>query len=274
MDMPEAMDAVSTVEQFDGLGGQSAPDDAAGVLREREVPERAASTIGELLDEASGADEAGARGGKQADAEPGWIKKRVESAVQKQIGRAVDDAVARISRQYEERMAPLLEQVHRQEARQLVADGEFKSEERALEYVRLKSGRGGEAAPEPPARDAARNRDAQGRFVAGNGANADARARELYSQADALQRATGLDVMGAFRGDESIRRRVLSGEWDFADVARAMSGKSGGRGAPPAPARSPNEGRMRASSISGLSDAQFDKLDEALRNGKVFDLRE
>lgn len=278
-------EATGAVEYIDV---SSSPDDAAQGLTEQKTPERTGASLEELLTDEDGGDGEGAaasgkegkQNGEPPSREPGWIKKRVDTAVQREVSKAVADATSRVRQEYEARMAPLMEQAYAQQARQLVADGEIKDEQRALEYVRLKSGQGMSASEPSKSASAATaqdtpTRDAQGRFTARSpqaAPSVEARARELYGQAETIKRATGIDVMEAFSADNTVKAKVINGEWDFTDVARHVTGRQG-RTTPPPPARSPNDGRAQPSSVAKLTDTQFAKLDEELRNGKVYDLR-
>ena len=206
--------------------------------------------------------------------EPGWIRQRVDKAVAK----AVAEAEARVKAQYEQQLAPLRNQMMEQEAAKLVSDGEFKSKERALEYVKLKNGMSIEPAAQtsaPVQENASPARDAQGRFTKNeSGSQADAvvqaRASLLAQQAQRIKSNSGVDVMQAFNGDKNIQNRVLSGEWDFHDVADYLSG----RGNVPTPIRSAGgDTGNYGVSITNMTDAQFRKLQENLASGHRYDMR-
>lgn len=199
--------------------------------------------------------------------EPGWIKQRVNKAVNK----AVAEAEARVTARYEAMLAPLRESMLDRQAQELVQSGEFKSLERAKEYVRLKNG----ATPAPaaaPAPEADKPpRDAQGRFQSRDSENR-ARADLLAQQAQKIQSRRGLDVMGAFNSDPDIKNRVLSGEWDFYDVADHLDAGGQQRRSVPAPVRTPNSAGMSGMSIASMTDAQFEQLEKNLRLGRRYDL--
>lgn len=202
--------------------------------------------------------------------EPGWIKQRVNKAVEK----AVAEAEARVRSQYEAMLAPIRESVLERQANDLVAQGEFKSLERAKEYLRLKGGMPAEApAPTQPAQQQP-NRDAQGRFVAADKSTEDdaarhARADILAKQAQKIKSTRGVDVMDMFHADDAVKQRVLSGEWDFYDVAEQMTA----RRSTPAPMRTPNAGAMSGVSIMNMTDEQFARLQANLSAGRTYDLR-
>lgn len=202
--------------------------------------------------------------------EPGWIKQRVNKAVEK----AVAEAEARVTAQYEAMLAPIRESVLDRQAEELVKAGEFKNLERAKEYVRLKNGatttQTSEDAPESK-----QQRDEQGRFKAAadteKSAMTHARADLLAKQAQKIKAKRGIDVMQALNEDNEIKNRVLSGEWDFYDVADNLSSP---KKTAPVPMRTSNGGtNPSAVSISGMTDEQFKRLQANLANGRIYDMR-
>lgn len=199
--------------------------------------------------------------------EPGWIKQRVNKAVNK----AVAEAEARVTARYEAMLAPLRESMMDRQAQELVQSGEFKSLERAREYVRLKNGdtTAPAAAPAPAANQPPR--DAQGRFQPKDSENR-ARANLLAEQAQKIQSRRGLDVMGAFNSNPDIKNRVLSGEWDFYDVADHLDAGGQQRRSVPPPVRTPNGAGTANMSIANMTDAQFEALERNLRLGKRYDV--
>jgi len=188
--------------------------------------------------------------------EPGWIRQRVDKAVQK----AIRETEARMQAQFDTALAPIRESMMERQADELVAAGEFKSRERALEYVRLK---GGQVAPAAPAEQP---RDAQGRFTSQADPDVTARANLLAQQANKIK-SRGVDVVHEFNTNPDVKQRVLSGEWDFYDVAENMQGRV------PAPMRTPNGASIGAMTIANMSDAQFAKLQQNLAAGKTYDAR-
>lgn len=203
--------------------------------------------------------------------EPGWIRQRVDKAVSK----AVRETEARMQAQFEATLAPIRESVWERQADALVASGEFKTRDRALEYVRLKGGVMTQPVQPEPQQPATQPRDAQGRFTApapqqqpANDPVIAARAQMLSQQADKIKARQGLDVMQAFNQDESIRQQVLSGNWDFYDVADALR-----EGRMPSTVRSANGASAGATAIANMSEAQFQKLQENLAAGKIYDAR-
>lgn len=202
--------------------------------------------------------------------EPGWIKQRVNKAVEK----AVAEAEARVTAQYEAMLAPIRESVLDRQAEELVKAGEFKNLERAKEYVRLKNGatttQTSDNAPESK-----QQRDEQGRFKASEdtekSAMTHARADLLAKQAQKIKAKRGIDVMQALNEDNEIKNRVLSGEWDFYDVAENLTAP---KKTAPVPMRTSNGGtNPSAVSISGMTDEQFKRLQANLANGRIYDMR-
>ena len=196
----------------------------------------------------------------QGTSEPGWIKKRVDKAVQK----AVAETEARMNAQFQAQMAPIFERMLDQEARELVKQGEFKSLDRAKEYLQLKQG----MTPKQQPKQQPRNE--QGQFTSQQEQENHVRADMLARQAQKIKANQGLDVMAAFNENEDIKNKIISGEWDFYDVAEAMRKP---RQRAPAPMRSPNgaSGSER-STIATMSDEQFDRLDRKIAEGARYNL--
>lgn len=188
--------------------------------------------------------------------EPGWIKKRVNKAVEK----AVAETERRMTAEFERQMAPIREKMLNDEAKALVQQGEFKSVERAKEYLQLKQG----MTPAPVSEQQPRNE--QGRFAPKNDPVIEARIELLANQADKIKDKTGIDVMAEFNSDLEIKNAVLSGEMDFYEVAEQM--KQSPKKRPPAPMRSPNgASNVITNPIMDMSDEQFRKLNQRLDEG-------
>lgn len=186
--------------------------------------------------------------------EPGYIRQRIDKAV----ARAVAETEQRMQAMFDQQLAPLRESMMERQASELVESGEFKSKETALEYVRLKAGMPVQAQPVQP-------RDEQGRFTSQEDPMAQARASVLASQADKIRNNRGLDVMAAFNSSPGIRQKVLSGEWDFYDVAENMQSAR-----VPSPMYTPNGASFEGLSINQLSDEQFEQLNRNLAAGKTY----
>lgn len=190
--------------------------------------------------------------------EPGWVRQRVDKAV----ARAVQETEARMRAEFESTLAPFREDMMSREADGLVAAGEFKSRDRALEYVRMKNGLPGVVQQQAPQVDA-QQVDAGTR----------ARAQMLAKQAEKLKAQHGYDVMGEFNSNNEVRQKVLSGDWDFYDVAEAME-QSGRQTKAPRLVRTPGSSGLSGKfSINEMSDAQFEQLQKNLRAGKTYDAR-
>lgn len=193
------------------------------------------------------ADESTGAAAQRTKSAPGWIKRRIEEGVKRETA-ALE---RRLREEYEEKLRPLREAALDAQAGQLVRQGEFRSHERALEYLRLKSGQ------------AAQPSDADAR----------ARAQALFSQAKAIRELGGVDVLSLYQNDPAVQRRVLSGEWDFMDVYREAGGRGAKPQTPPAPVRSANGGASGAPDVRRMSAGELKRMNEALMRGETFDLR-
>lgn len=250
-------------ETVEMMLNESVPDDAAQA--QAETP-----SLAEALEDVSEPAQEAEQDPASSTKEPGWIKQRISKAVEK----AKAEVRAEIRAEYEAMFAPMREQMYDQQAQELVQSGEFKSLERAKEYIRLKNGQPTQQKQETPKEQP---RDDQGRFQ-NQGKNSDSenrvRASLLAQQAQKIQQRRGLDVMGALNDNPEIRHRVLSGEWDFYDVADYLeSGEQQGRRRPPAPVRTPNgAGASAGLSIANMSDEQFERLQRKLATGGRYDV--
>lgn len=242
------------MSEFENTGSFMAQESAADAAQL--APETGAET-GEAFSDFTGDAEPETETQVQAEApakEPGWIKGRIDKAVQK----AIRETEQRMQAQFDARFAPLRERMMDEQAQDLVKAGEFKSIERAKEYVRLKGG----VTLEEPA-------NAQEAQPAQRDPAVDARLQMLAKQADKLK-ARGQDVMAVFQSDEGIRNAILSGDMDFYDVAEQMQPR---RRMPSAVRSANNAGGQGSLDILGMSDAQFQKLQRDLAAGKKYDLR-
>lgn len=102
--------------------------------------------------------------------------------------------------------------------------------------------------------------------------NAQARAQFLYDQAETIKRATGFDAMALFGSDPEVQKAVLSGQKDFADIAKEYGGPSQAKRTP-SPVRTSGEGQVVARSFKDMTDEQFDALQDKLSHGRYIDLR-
>lgn len=196
--------------------------------------------------------------------EPGYVQKRIDKAVAK----AVAETEARMNAAFEKQMAPIREKMLTDEAKELVRQGEFKTLERAKEYLQLKQGY------KPTAQEALEQpqpRNEKGQF-AKQDPGVQARIDMLAHQADRIKAKGGPDVIDAFNTDPEIKEKVMNGEMDFYEVAEQLEEQqqkaSQKRAKPPTPMRSPNgaSGSDR-STIASMSDADFDRFDRQVSEG-------
>lgn len=190
---------------------------------------------------------------EQQHTEPGWMKQRIGKAVD----RAVAEAEARIRAEYQQQIQELQDERLERQAQDLVRSGEFKNLETAKEYLQLKGGRTQQPKPaEQPAEDQQPEIDPVIR----------AKADMLAAQARKIKASRGLDVMAAYNSDPEIQRKLASGEWDFYDVAEAM----GEERRAPSISRSANGARSEKKSIADLSEAEWQRLQKNLANGRKY----
>ena len=200
--------------------------------------------------------------GAQGTSEPGYIKKRIEKAV----SRAIAETEARMNAMFEEKMAPIRDRMLTDEAQELVRQGEFRTLERAKEYLQLKQGitpvNTGEAPAQP--------RSANGQFAPKEDPATTARISMLTHQADRIRESGGPDVIGEFRNNPEIKKKIINGEMDFYDVAEQMKAP---KRKPPSPMRSPNGASgQNTNAIDSMSDDQFRRLEKRIQNGERFRL--
>lgn len=200
--------------------------------------------------------------------EPGWIKKRIEASNAK----VREEMRAEMQAEIEKVLAPYREAELQRQAEDLVASGAIRDKEMALELLRLRGGKSVSAPAVEQPKDY--SRDAQGRFApkqpeAEQQNETDARmqyrAETLAAQANKLQQR-GLDVQAFYRSNPEIQRRVLSGEWDFYDVAEAMTEQR-----VPVPVRQTNGAGYGGNlDITSMTDEQFARLNARLAKGEQF----
>lgn len=248
---------------------ESAPDDAA------QVPETDADALSTALE--SIAPEAAAEAGQQEadgdlkEPEDGGLRGRMKQFEKRGYNRAMKEWAER-ERGYQERLAKYEQMELEADAKEFAQKNNI-PENFALEYMRMKRGLPAEGEQQP--------RDDAGRFVerAPSEPAADTAAQErasvLMTQAEAFEkmsdgRVTRDDILNAFQGDAEMRQKVVSGEWDFTDVGRALSG---GRQRAPKVSRSASNGQIQNSTFMGMSDEDFARFDERIRQGAVFDAR-
>ena len=198
---------------------------------------------------------------QEQPSEPGWIKQRVNKAVQK----AVAETEARMQAMFEQQMAPIRAKMMEDEAQELVRTRKVTDIETARELVRLRQGQPAQQAAEPQ-QQVQRNETPQDDPVTTT------RINMLAHQADTIKNETGMDVVDVFLNDDDIQEAVKNGEMDFYDVARMMEQQSNRR--PPSPMRSPNGASGVAhNAITTMSDEQFRRMEKRIAEGARYTLR-
>lgn len=200
--------------------------------------------------------------------EPGWIKKRVDKAVQK----AIAETEARMQAMFDAQMAPIREKLLEDEANKLVKNGTVKDLETARELVRYRQGQ----SPAPAqTQDDSQPRNEKGQFTPkqdGRDPVIQKQIDMLQHQADRIKAAGGPDVISEFQNNEEIHDKVIKGEMDFYDVAEQM--KAAPKKKPPAPMRSPNGASgSEKSTIASMSDEQFEKFEKKVSSGVRYSVK-
>lgn len=194
--------------------------------------------------------------------EPGWIKRRVGAAVDK----AIRETEQRIRAEYDAKLAPLMERMLEQDAMELVQSGTVKDLETAKELVRYRQGQGQPVKAEQP-------RNEKGQFAqkeSGEDGAVQVRISMLQHQADRIRDQRGVDVIAEFQNNPETKQKVISGEWDFYDVADAIKERKAARKAP-SPMRSSNGASgAEKSTIASMTDEQFERLNKRLEEGARF----
>ena len=199
--------------------------------------------------------------------EPGWIKKRVDKAVQK----AVAETEARMQAMFDAQMAPIREKLLEDEANKLVKNGTVRDLETAKELLRYRQG----MSPEP-AQGEGQPRNEKGQFAPAPERDPAIQAQidMLQHQADRILDGGGPDVIEAFRNDPDIKEKVIRGEMDFYDVAEYLEDMQEQRRKPPAPMRSPNGASgSEKSTIASMSDEQFEKFEKKVSSGVRYSVK-
>jgi len=254
---------------------QQAVQDDAVLEPMQEQEEQPISSLDEITDQPEEQQQDNGQQSAQeqpAKSEPGWMRKKMDAAVSK----ALQEQETRLRAEFAASLEPLRESMYERQADQLVASGEIKSKEMALKYVKAMAGIPSSEPDQTPKNQQPRTPD--GRFAsfqqqAGPDAETKARATILAAQADKIKASRGLDVAALYQTDPEVQEKILSGEWDFYDVAEAMSQP---RRRVPSPVRSSNSAMGTAADageIANMSDAQFDRLLKNLGEGKVYDMR-
>ena len=250
-------------------------EEAEDVLQElvEEPAEEPSESLESLLGEDDGndgGDEEQPKDDKQTQqrgtrSEPGYVQGRIAKAVQK----AVAETEARLTAQFEAQMAPIREQALNAEAQELVRSGKVKDLETAKELVRYRQGQP-QAAKQG---DGSQPRNQQGQFQQKEDPATKAQIQMLRHQAARIKENGGPDVTNAFLDNEDIKRKVVSGEWDFYDVAEHLK-KGGAKKKAPAPMRSPNRASgMSPNAIDTMSDEAFERMEKNIGKGARYSLR-
>ena len=199
--------------------------------------------------------------------EPGWIKKRVDKAVQK----AVAETEARMQAMFDAQMAPIREKLLEDEANKLVKNGTVKDLETARELVRYRQGQ----PAQPQKQDEGQPRNEKGQFTPkqeGRDPVIQKQIEMLQHQADRIKAAGGPDVIREFQTNEEIHEKVIKGEMYFYEVAEYM--KATPKKKPPAPMRSPNGASgSEKSTIASMSDEQFEKFEKKVSSGVRYSVK-
>ena len=199
---------------------------------------------------------------QEQPSEPGWIKQRVNKAVQK----AVAETEARMQAMFDQQMAPIRAKMMEDEAQELVRTRKVSDIETARELVRLRQGQPAQQAAEP------QPRNDQGQYAPREDPAITTRINMLAHQADTIKNETGVDVVDVFLNDDEIQEAVKNGEMDFYDVARMMEQQNNRR--PPSPMRSPNGASGVAhNAITTMSDEQFRRMEKRIAEGARYTLR-
>jgi len=260
---------------------QQAVQDDAVLEPMQEQEEQPISSLEEITDQQEAQPENDQQANQQQapQSEPGWMKKKMEAYANKALQEQETRLRAEFRAELNNVLGPLRESMYERQADDLVASGQIKSKEMALKYVKAMAGITS-SEPDQQPKTHTQPRTPDGRFASSQqqqtepDAETKARARILAAQADKIKSSKGLDVAALFQTDPEVKEKVLSGEWDFYDVAEAMSSQP--RRRVPSPVRSSNSAMgapADASAIANMSDAQFERLLKNLGEGKVYDMR-
>lgn len=267
------------MEQNENIGTLEEQGNLDPALEEsfiEEADEEQPISLGEALSDAgtADADQTGTDEGNSSQSagersEPGYVQKR--------INKAVAETEARLRAEFEQQMAPYREQMLNQQAQELVRTGKVRDLETAKELIRYRQGM--PAASENQADSQGQPRNERGQFTSGgNDSGRDpatqARIDMLQHQADRIKGQKGIDVIAEFQNNEETRRKIVSGEWDFYDVADMLAQQPQRKRAP-SPMRSPNGASVTGnrSVIESLSDEQFDRMVKKVQGGARYSQR-
>jgi len=102
--------------------------------------------------------------------------------------------------------------------------------------------------------------------------SAEERAQTLFEQAKTIEDVTGLNVLEIFQTDADVHQKIVSGQWDFKDVAREYGVSAQTRKHVPAPARGTGQNSIERRSIASMTDEEFARFDKLL-DDHTFDAR-
>lgn len=192
--------------------------------------------------------------------EPGYVQRRIDKA----LARERENIKAEIKAEMEAQYAPIRDRLLEMDAKELVRQGEFKSIERAKEYLQLKQGILPTVTQEK--KPAEQPRQSNGQYAPKEDPAIQARIDMLAKQADKIKAKTGVDVIAEFQNNPQIKDAVFKGEMDFYDVADQMNPAPAKR-KPPAPTRSPNgaSGQTSPNAIDSMSDEAFERMERNIR---------
>lgn len=201
--------------------------------------------------------------------EPGYVKSRIEKAVAK----AIAETEARMQAKFDQQLAPYREQMINAEAQELVRSGKVKDLETAKELVRFRQGQPQQSDANEQQGNTQQPRNAQGQFTSRQSetdAGTSARIDMLRHQADRIKESRNIDVIAEFQKNEEAKEKIISGEWDFYDLAEEMSKP---KKKTPAPMRSSNGANgIQATAIWNMTDEQFEKMDRNIAGGARYKL--
>ena len=219
-----------------------------------EEPQDDSQDLSDLFNEPQ--EESEPQKGSTEQQEPGYVRKRIDSAVAAATKQMQEELAA-----LRAQMEPLREYQLNAEAQELVRSGKVKDLETAKELVRYRQGQPAQQAEAQP-------RNAQGQFAPkdeGPDAATQARITMLQHEAKQIKASGGPDVIAEFQNNPEVKEKIVSGEWNFHDVADYM--KSARKKAPP-PMRSPNGASgANKTAIENMSDEQFDRLVKKVQGG-------
>ena len=199
--------------------------------------------------------------------EPGWIKKRVQKAVD----RAIAQTRAEMQAMFDEQMAPIRARMIEDEAQELVRSRKVTDIETARELVRLRNGQ--PAATQSAPERVEQPRQANGQFASQRDPAIQARIDMLNHQAERIKASGGPDVIAEFQNNEEVKNAIVSGDMDFYDVANQLRERSS-RKRPPSPMRSPNGASGKnPNAIDTMSDEQFERMERKIKEGARYQLR-